>query len=123
MPIKPHSKYTVQDLLHLNAEEEYATQGAQLRGERASASRRIASVSTADGEAILVSGPSTGTPVSGTVSLYPVASAWDYTALTEAATTDTWVFKTGGSGGSTVATVVITYTDATKATISNVTKT
>ena len=48
---------------------------------------------------------------------------WDYTNLTQAATTDTWVFKTGGAGGTTVATVVITYTDTTKATISNVTKT
>ena len=52
-----------------------------------------------------------------------VPEKWDYTALTVGGTTDTWVFKTGGSGGSTVATVVITYTDATKATISNVAKT
>lgn len=50
----------------------------------------------------------------------PVA---DYVALTQAATTDTWAFKTGGSGGSTVATITITYTDSTKVTISNVAKT
>lgn len=48
---------------------------------------------------------------------------WDYTALVQASTTDTWAFKTGGSGGSTVATVVITYTDSGKGTISNITKT
>ena len=45
---------------------------------------------------------------------------WDYAALTQAATTDTWTFKTGGSGVTTVRTVVVTYTDSTKATISNV---
>lgn len=48
--------------------------------------------------------------------------AWDYMSLTSGATTDTYVFKTGGSGGTTVQTIVITYTDATKATISTVTK-
>jgi len=48
---------------------------------------------------------------------------WDYASLTEAATTDTWVFKTGGSGGTTVKTIVITYTSSSKATISNITST
>jgi hypothetical protein len=48
---------------------------------------------------------------------------WDYTDLTEAATTDTWTFKKGGSGGTTLAVVVITYTDSTKATIANVERT
>ena len=47
----------------------------------------------------------------------------DYAALVQAALTDTWTFKSGGSGGTTVATVTITYTDSSKATISTVAKT
>lgn len=49
---------------------------------------------------------------------------YDYVslALTDA-DTETYTFKTGGSGGTTVATVVINYTDSTKTTIVNVTKT
>lgn len=47
----------------------------------------------------------------------------DYISLAVAATTDTYTFKTGGSGGTTVATVTITYTDSTKATLSSVAKT
>lgn len=34
--------------------------------------------------------------------------------------TETYVFKTGGSGGTTVQTIVINYTDATKENIDNV---
>ena len=45
-----------------------------------------------------------------------------YAALTQASTTDTWTFKTAAAG-STVAVIVITYTDSTKATISNVERT
>lgn len=52
-----------------------------------------------------------------------IQEAYDYIALTEASTTDTWVFKTGGSGGTTVATVTITYTDSNKGTISTVART
>ena len=48
---------------------------------------------------------------------------WDYVALTQDATTDTWTFKTGGSGGTTTAVIVITYTDSGKGTISNVERT
>lgn len=48
---------------------------------------------------------------------------FDYCSQVQASTTDTWTFKTGGSGGTTVATVTITYTDSTKAVISNVAKT
>ena len=47
----------------------------------------------------------------------------DYASLAQAALTDTWTFKLGGSGGTTVATVTITYTDSSKATISTVAKT
>jgi len=49
--------------------------------------------------------------------------AHDYISLTQAATTDTWTYKTGGAGGITVATIVVTYTDSGKGTISNVAKT
>ena len=50
--------------------------------------------------------------------------AYDYVAYTNTnTTTDTYVFKTGGSGGTTVATVTIVYTDTTKSQISTVTKT
>lgn len=45
---------------------------------------------------------------------------WDYVALTTATTTDTYVFKSGGSAGTTLRTVLITYTDSTKGTISTV---
>lgn len=48
--------------------------------------------------------------------------AYNYAGLTTDTTTDTWVFKTGGASGQTVATVVIAYTDASKATISSVLK-
>lgn len=37
-------------------------------------------------------------------------------------TTEVYTFKVGGSGGSTVATVTIVYTDSTKENISSVTK-
>lgn len=48
---------------------------------------------------------------------------YDYAALATATTTDTWTFFVGGSGGTLVATIVIAYTDATKVTVSSVTKT
>jgi hypothetical protein len=49
---------------------------------------------------------------------------FDYVALVVApATTETYTFKVGGASGNLVATVVIVYTDATKAVISTVTKT
>ena len=47
---------------------------------------------------------------------------YDYISLSQNTTQDIWTFKTGGSGGTTVGTVTITYTDTTKGTISNVTK-
>jgi hypothetical protein len=49
-------------------------------------------------------------------------TAWDYLSLTQGTDTDTYVFKYGGSGGSTLLTIVITYTDATKTTIDHVDK-
>lgn len=49
--------------------------------------------------------------------------AYDYVTFTPASTTDTYVFKTGGSGGTTVNTITITYTDSTKTVLSTVAKT
>jgi len=48
---------------------------------------------------------------------------YDAVQLTQDATHDYWTFYTGGLGGTLVATITITYTDATKATISTVVKT
>lgn len=53
-----------------------------------------------------------------------IPSSYDYMAYTNTdSTTDTFVYKTGGSGGTTVATVTIVYTDSTKAIVSTVTRT
>jgi hypothetical protein len=46
--------------------------------------------------------------------------AHDAILPTFAATTDTYVYKTGGVSGTTVSTVVLTYTDATKAVLQSV---
>lgn len=48
---------------------------------------------------------------------------YDYISLTAATLTDTYVFKLGGAGGTTVNTLTITYTDSGKGTISTVAKT
>lgn len=48
---------------------------------------------------------------------------YDYVAQAQDATHDIWTFKTGGVGGTVVATVTITYTDATKVVISEVVRT
>lgn len=48
---------------------------------------------------------------------------WDYMSLSTVTNTETYTFKSGGSGGTTVAIVTVVYTDATLATISTVTKT
>lgn len=49
--------------------------------------------------------------------------AYDYVSNSPTSTTDTFTFKTGGSGGTTVATVAIVYTDSSKNTLSSATKT
>ena len=49
---------------------------------------------------------------------------YDYILATyPTASSEQFVFKVGGSGGTTVATVVVQYTSASKANISSVTKT
>lgn len=53
-----------------------------------------------------------------------ILAEFDYIAYTNTnSTTDTYVYKFGGSGGSIVATITIVYTDTSKNTISTVTKT
>ncbi len=48
---------------------------------------------------------------------------WDYISIAYTnSTTETFTYKTGGSGGTTVATVTVVYTDSTKVYISSVTK-
>ena len=48
---------------------------------------------------------------------------YDYVVVTyPVATTDVYTFKEGGSGGTTVATVTLVYTDSTKSDLSTVTK-
>lgn len=49
--------------------------------------------------------------------------SWDYMSLGISSETETYTFKTGGSGGSTVATVTIVYTDSGRTDILTVTKT
>lgn len=48
--------------------------------------------------------------------------SYDYFAVSRTSTTDEYTFREGGSGGTVVATVTITYTDSTKEDISNVVK-
>jgi hypothetical protein len=53
-----------------------------------------------------------------------VIPAYDYVSRTVSpATTETYVFKSGGSGGTTVATVVLVYSDSTLSSLLTVTKT
>lgn len=52
-----------------------------------------------------------------------VPFAYDYKALTQNSTQDIWTYKSGGSGGTLVATKTITYTDSTKVTISTIVRT
>lgn len=48
---------------------------------------------------------------------------YDYISVAyPVATTEVYTFKTGGAGGSTVATVTVVYTDSTKTNLSTVTK-
>ncbi len=49
--------------------------------------------------------------------------AYDYVSLAQAATTDTYTFKSGGASGTTIATITVAFTDSTKLTLSSVTKT
>lgn len=53
-----------------------------------------------------------------------VPEKYDYIGFNLAgSTTNVYTYKTGGSGGTTVATVTVTYSDSTKGTISSVART
>lgn len=49
--------------------------------------------------------------------------AHDYIGVTQDTAADTYEFKTGGSAGTTVATLTITYTDSGKTTIQSIART
>ena len=48
---------------------------------------------------------------------------YDYVSLAINSATETYTFKVNGSGGATVATIVVVYTDSTRNDISTITKT
>jgi hypothetical protein len=53
-----------------------------------------------------------------------ITDSYDYVSVAyPLATSEVYTFKTGGAGGTTIATVTLVYTDATKANLSTVTKT
>lgn len=53
-----------------------------------------------------------------------VPASYDYVAYTNTnTTTDTYVYKSGGATGATIATVTIVYTDTTKTQVSTMTRT
>lgn len=49
-------------------------------------------------------------------------NGYDYLSLAQNATQDIYTYKVGGAGGTTLATVTITYTDNTKQTLQTVVK-
>ena len=49
-------------------------------------------------------------------------AAYDYVSVAEAATTDVYTYKTGGAGGTTVATVTVSFSDSTKQKVVSVLK-
>jgi hypothetical protein len=52
-----------------------------------------------------------------------IPSAYDYISQTIGATSKTFIFKTGGAGGTTVSTITVNYTDVTLSVMSSVVKT
>ena len=49
-----------------------------------------------------------------------VPAKFDYIAYTDGGASETFVYKTGGSGGTTQKTITVTYTDASKAVLVSV---
>lgn len=88
-------------------------------GTPTSGSPRVAAMMGVGSAAVSTSNP---VPNYATNNLLGVARH-DAIVPTFGATTDTYAYKTGGTGGTTVSTVVITYTDATKAVIQSVVRT
>lgn len=83
----------------------------------------LAAVSDADGETpvYIYGDPTTHELLVKSVgSLNPIAN-YDFIDVQQTSSTvETYVFKLGGSGGSTVRTIVVTYTSSTKADIDTV---
>jgi hypothetical protein len=79
---------------------------------------RAAGASDATTTRVVIATNQTTIPVLTNNSLVKVA--YDALVPTFNATSDVWVYKTGGILGTTVATVTINYVDATKAVILNV---
>ena len=52
-----------------------------------------------------------------------IPSGWDFVSNAPTATTDVWTYRDGGSGGTIVGEVTVTYTDATKCDITSVERT
>ncbi|MCA9333894.1 hypothetical protein KC963_02500 [Candidatus Saccharibacteria bacterium] len=79
---------------------------------------------TANGQNIAVQVDENGVvSVSGILTVTGLVPGVDYDYLDVQQTdsdTETYVYKTGGSGGTTVRTIVVNYTDSTKKNIDNV---
>lgn len=86
----------------------------------------LLAVSAADGQTpvVLEADPSTGALLTqGSSGGTLVTASFDYVGVAYPdATTETYTYKSGGSAGTTVATVTVVYTSSTKANISSVTK-
>ncbi len=67
-------------------------------------------------------GPSNPVPVGVKTGTF-VTVAFDYMAYTSGSVTDVYVYKTGGSGGTTVATVTVTWTNSSKDVLVSVART
>lgn len=98
----PSNKYTVQEVMNKSFDETYNVNAVE---------------------------PLTYDPTTNSlIRAYPASALnlkpYDYMslALTDSVT-ETYTFKSGGSGGTTTNTIVIVYTDSGKGTISSVTKT
>lgn len=82
----------------------------------------IRSVSTPDVHSQTVVNPD-GTNVLSGIAGFNIGE-YDYVsmALSAGDTTETYTFKTGGSGGTTIATVTVVYTDSSREVLSSATK-
>ena len=107
---KGNTYLTPQEIQNNSYDEQYAIETTAAMGYRADLDAFVPISINSDG----------GLKASGAL----VTKAYDYMAYTNTnTTTDTYVYKSGGTGGTIVATVTIVYTDSTKSVISTVTRT
>ena len=107
---KGNTYRTPQEIQNNSYDEQYAIETTAAMGYRADLDAFVPLAINSDGS--LISNGSL------------VTKAYDYIAYTNTnTTTDTYIYKTGGLGGTTTATVTIVYTDTTKAQVSTVTRT